>query len=250
MRQLPQKKRNKGEPRDPNFIKPKFMEERQEKIKTNPLKPWNKKQAEYIELVQTKPIVVATGYAGTSKTYIPTVIAADKFSVGEINKIILTRPAISSSKSIGYTTGDFTEKMKMWLGAVVPIFKERLGDAVFEQALARGDIEFIPLEVVKGMSINNAFMICEESSDLTREEVIKLVTRMGNNSTLILSGDIRQSELKGDSGLVWLTKFLERHGMQEDFGWMDFDSVDDIVRSNAVKRFIINLVRDEKKGFN
>ena len=249
MQQSPRSKRIKGEPRDPSRIKSKFLDQRNEQISANPLKPLNQKQAQYIKLLEEKPVVVATGFAGTSKTYIPTVMAADMFRQGKINKIIITRPAISNSKSVGYTTGDFTEKMSMWLGAVVPIFKERLGDAAFEIAIERGDIEFVPLEVVKGMSINNAFMMCEESSDLTKDEVVKLVTRMGKNSTLVLAGDIRQSELKGDSGLTWLTKFLDRHhNLQSSFGWIDFDDVNEIVRSDAVKQFIVALTRDERKG--
>ena len=93
-------------------------------------------------------------------------------------------------------------------------------------------------------------MLCEESSDLTKEEVIKLVTRMGKNSTLVLAGDVRQSELKEQSGLAWLAHFIERHNMHDVFGHIDFNSTDDIVRSDAVKRFIINLTRDEKKGIN
>ena len=250
MQQSPQKQRMKGSKRDSTQIKPKFLEQREEQVKANPLKALNQKQATYIKYLEDRPVVVATGFAGTSKTYIPAVMAADAYKLGRINKIIVTRPAISSSKSVGYTSGDFTEKMSMWLGAVVPIFKERLGNAMYEIAIAQGDIEFVPLEVVKGMSINDAFMLCEESSDLTKDEVIKLITRMGRNSTLVLAGDVRQTELKGDSGLVWLTNFIERHNMQDTFGWIDFNSTDDIVRSDAVKRFIINLVRDEKRGIN
>jgi phosphate starvation-inducible PhoH-like protein len=250
MRQVPMKQRSKGQKRDPQHIKPKFLEERQESLKVNPLKPLNAKQAEYMQLIKTKPVVVATGYPGTSKTYLPVAMAADAFKVGTINKIILTRPAISSSKSVGYTTGDSTTKMMMWLGGAIPVFKERLGEAMFEIALEKGDIEFVPLEVVKGMSVNDAFMLCEESSDLTKDEVIKLVTRMGRNSTLVLAGDIRQSELRGDGGLAWLQNFINRHQMQEYFGSVDFNEVNDIVRSEAVKRFITNILRDEKKGIN
>jgi phosphate starvation-inducible PhoH-like protein len=140
--------------------------------------------------------------------------------------------------------------MMMWLGGAIPVFKERLGQAMFEIALEKGDIEFVPLEVVKGMSVNDAFMLCEESSDLTKDEVIKLVTRMGRNSTLVLAGDIRQSELRGDGGLAWLQNFINRHQMQEYFGSVDFNDVNDIVRSEAVKRFITGILRDEKKGIN
>lgn len=246
MRQVPVKKRVRGSERDGTKIKEKFLEQREEAVKAKALVPMNERQREYIALLNDKPVVVATGFAGTSKTYIPTVMAADLYKLGKINKIIVTRPAISSSMSVGFTSGDFTTKMKSWLGAVLPIFKERLGLAMMDLAIANTDIEFIPLETVKGLSLNNTWLLVEESSDLTKEEIVKLVTRMGKNSKLVLSGDIRQSELRGDSGLVWLTNFLDRHDhLSRNFGYIDFNSTDDIVRSNAVRDFIIAMVKDE-----
>lgn len=231
----------------PRVIKDKFLEEREESIKAKPLVPMNAKQREYIRLLQEKSCVIATGYAGSSKTYIPTVMAADLLKTGKINKIIVTRPAVSSSKSVGYFKGSDIEKMSVWLNSVIPVFKERLGAAGLEIALAAKNIEFVPLEVIKGMSINDAWVLAEESSDLTKDEVIKLVTRMGRNSKLVLSGDIRQAELKGDLGLKWVADFVNRHrNLQENFGFVDFGDVNDIVRSDAVKQFIVALVRDEK----
>ena len=229
-------------------VKEKFMEQREESVKSKPLVPMNKKQQEYIDLLHNKPVVIATGYAGTSKTYIPTVLAADLYKLNQIQKIIITRPAVSTSKSMGFFKGSVEEKMAVWLNSVIPIFKDRLGAAAFTLALETQDIEFVPLEVIKGMSINNAWVLCEESSDLTKEEVIKLITRMGKNSKLVLSGDIRQSELKGDSGLQWVSKFVQRHNLGNNFGFIDFDDVNDIVRSDAVKQFIVALTRDERKG--
>lgn len=229
-------------------VKEKFMQERENIIKCNPLVPMNKKQAQYIEMLKEKPVVIATGFAGSSKSYIPTVMAADLYRTNQIEKIIVTRPAISSSKSVGFTSGDFSTKMTMWLGAVVPLFKERMGEAAYNIAIERGDIQFIPLEVIKGMSINNAWVLVEEASDLTKEEVIKLVTRVGQNTTLTLAGDIRQSELRGESGLSWISKFVERHNLSEDFGFVDFNDVNDIVRSNSVRKFIVALTRDERRG--
>jgi phosphate starvation-inducible PhoH-like protein len=248
MRQLPKSRRTKGSEREPSMIKDKFLEKREESVRVKPLVPMNDKQALYMELLEDLPIVVATGFAGTSKTYLSVAVAADNYKVGKVKKIIFTRPAISSSQTLGYFSGDATQKMEVWLGAVVPILKARLGVGMYENALSKKDIEFVPLEVVKGLSINDAFMICEEASDLSKDEVIKLVTRMGKNSTLVLAGDCRQTELRERSGLVWLTDFIERYDMDDLFGWVDFNSTDDIVRSDAVKRFLVNLVRDEKKG--
>jgi len=228
------------------IIKDKFLQERAANLK--PINPMTAKQRVYMDLINTKPVVVATGYAGTAKTYLPTAMAADLLRTGKIKKIIVTRPAVSSSKSVGYFKGSEIEKMSVWLNSVIPIFNERLGPAAFEIALANKSIEFIPLEVIKGMSINDAWVLSEESSDLTKEEVTKLVTRMGRNSKLILSGDIRQSELAGESGLLWISDFVKRHNLSKNFGFVDFNDINDIVRSDSVREFIVALVRDEKKG--
>ena len=83
---------------------------------------------------------------------------------------------------------------------------------------------------------------------MTKDEVIKMVTRMGKNSKLVLAGDIRQAELKETSGLKWAADFVQRHNLSENFGFIDFNDVNDIVRSDAVRQFIVALVRDEKKG--
>lgn len=229
-------------------VKEKFLEERTQQVKVKPLVPMNKRQQEYIDQLKEKPVVIATGYAGTSKTYIPTVMAADLYKLGKINKIIITRPAVSSSKSVGYFKGTELEKMSVWLNSVIPIFTERLTKPAFEIALAAKDIEFVPLEVIKGMSINNAWVLVEEASDLTKDEVVKMVTRMDKNSKLILAGDIRQAELKEASGLKWVADFVQRHNLVENFGFVDFNDVNDIVRSDAVRQFIVALVRDEKKN--
>lgn len=229
-------------------VKPKFMEERQQKVQSKPIVPMNDKQREYIDLINEKNVIVATGYPGTSKTYLPTAIAADLYKLGQINKIYITRPAVSTSKSIGYTKGSFSEKMTPWLGGVIPIFQERLGRPEFEIALEAEDITYIPMETIKGMSISDGWLLVEEASDLTKDEVIKIVTRMGKGSKLILSGDIRQSELKETSGLAWMSDFVNRHNLSKNFGFIDFNDVNDIVRSNTVREFIVCLVRDEKKG--
>lgn len=249
MAQAPRKTRaRKAEEGSGRVVKEKFLEERKERISKKPLMAMSKKQQEYIDVLVEKPVVIATGFAGTSKTYIPTVMAADLYNLGQIDKIIVTRPAVSSSKSVGYFKGSEIEKMQVWLNSVIPIFNERLGKAEFEIALAAKDIEFVPLEVIKGMSINNAWVLVEESSDLTKEEVIKLVTRMGKNSKLVLSGDIRQAEIKECSGLKWIAEFVQRHDLSKNFGFVDFNDVNDIVRSDAVKQFIIALTRDERAG--
>lgn len=229
-------------------VKDKFLDERKVKIQSKPLVPMNDRQREYIQLIEDKPVVIATGFAGTSKTYIPTVLAADLYKLNQIEKIYITRPAVSSSKSVGYNKGTFLEKLTPWLGGVIPIFQERLGKPEFEISLEAEDITFVPMETIKGMSINNAWLLVEEASDLTKDELIKIITRMGKNSKLIISGDVRQSELNSGSGMLWLIDFVKRHNLSKNYGFIDFNDVNDIVRSSAVKEFIVAMVRDEKKG--
>ena len=247
MAQAPRKTRaRKAEEGSGRVVKEKFLEERKERISKKPLMAMSKKQQEYIDILVEKPVVIATGFAGTSKTYIPTVMAADLYNLGQIDKIIVTRPAVSSSKGLGFYAGSVTDKMQVWLNSVIPIFNDRLGRAEFEIAVAAKDIEFVPLEVIKGMSINNAWLLVEEASDLTKEEIIKLVTRMGRNSKLIISGDVRQSEINEGAGLKWLTAFVQRHNLSKNFGFIDFNDISDIVRSDAVRDFIVCLTRDER----
>lgn len=247
MRQMPVKRRSKGVERDTTKIKDKFLEQREQHVKAKPLIAMNDRQKDYLRLLATKPVVVATGYAGTSKTYLPVCMAADLYMTGKINKIYITRPAISSSQSQGYYPGDVSSKMAVWLAPVTSLLKERMGNSAYEIALAKEDICLTPLEVIKGFSINNAWLIVEESSDLTKDEVVKLVTRMGTNSKIILSGDIRQRELRGESGLVWLSGFIKRNDLEENFGFVDFDLPSHIVRSAAVRQFIVALVEEENK---
>lgn len=241
-------RRAKTDPHDSTKGKPKFVEQREEQVKLNPLKPMNQKQRNYIDLLDSKTIVVATGYAGSSKTYIPTVMAADLLRTNKVQKIIFCRPAVSNSKTLGLFSGDKTEKMEVWLSPVIQILRERLGAGGLEVALKREDVVYQPLETVKGSSFNNAWIIVDEAEDLTVDEVKKLITRIGKDSKMIFAGDITQSELKERSGLRWLLEFNKRHDLDEHFGFVDFNHVNDIVRSEAVKKFITCLERDERAG--
>lgn len=223
-------------------VKPKFALERKA---APPLRPMNDLQAEYIRLINTKPLVIATGFAGTSKTYIPTVMACDKLHKGEIDKIYLVRPAVSSSKSLGYFSGDVTQKMSFWLMPILTTLYERLGREVVDIYIKHGDISFVPLETIKGMSFGkNTFTICDEAEDITVAEAKSIVTRQGGG-TLVLAGDLEQSALKEGSGLAWLKQMVEKNPLLEDTtGFVDFNRPSDIVRSEACKSWILAMRRD------
>lgn len=252
MQQSPiREKRIKGQGRDSSRGKAKYQEERQTRLK--PIVPMNKKQQDYLDLLNDSDcsIIIATGFSGSSKTWMPTAWACNQYLQNKLFKFVLSRPAISNSKSLGFFTGDAVEKMSMWLGPVLSVVKERLGSEPTNIAIKREDITFLPLEVIKGTSLVSedknrpiVFLI-DEASDLTKEEVIKICTRVGKNCKLILAGDLLQSELNEHSGLKWLIDFKYKHNLKE-IHHIDFNDVNDIVRSDVVKRFITCLQRDNK----
>lgn len=229
------------------IVKPKFQEQRLEEINSNLLKPLNAKQKFYMELIEDPevPLILASGYAGTSKTYIPTVLACNALRKGDINKIVFTRPNVSNSKSLGAFGGDLVEKMLNWLMPVLDILVDRLGRNALELYIKHGDICFVPMEVVKGYSAHDCFFICDEAEDLTVDEAKKLVTRQGKNCKMILCGDVSQSELKEKSGLKFIMDMAKKHDNLV-LGLIDFNETCDIVRSDAVKQWIIAFNKEEK----
>lgn len=141
--------------------------------------------------------------------------------------------------------------MSLWLGPVLSVCKERLGREETDIYIKREDITFIPLEVIKGTSLSSndpnrpIVFLVDEAEDLSKDEVIKLITRVGKNCKLILAGDILQSELRDSSGLKWLIDFKHKYNIKE-INHIDFNDINDIVRSDIVKRFITCLQRDAK----
>jgi len=234
-----------GKQRVGKQIQDKYKDRRQEDRELKPLVPMNEKQKEYIKLLKTKDMVLCTGLAGSSKTFVPTTLACDWYREGIIDKIVFTRPPISNSKPLGFYGGGLVEKMSNWLMSVLPILNERLGVNVVELAIKRGDIEFVPLEVIKGYSAKNCVFICDEAEDITIEEAKKIVTRQGQNCKMVLTGDCSQSELKERSGLKYLIDMARKHTL--DVGIMDFNSIEDIVRSDQCREWLIAFTKEENE---
>lgn len=226
----------------PHTIKEKFAEERRN---ATPLRPMNDLQAHYIDLINTKSLIISTGFAGTSKTYIPTVMACDKLRNGEIDRIYLTRPNVSNSKSLGYFSGDIFQKMQSWLMPILSTLYDRLGRPAAEIAIKNGDITFVPLETIKGMSFGKRTMvIVDEAEDITVAEAKSIVTRQGGG-VMVLAGDLEQSALNERSGLAWLKKMVEKNPQLADTtGFVDFNRPSDIVRSESCKQWILAMRRE------
>lgn len=214
--------------------------------KASPLQPMNEIQSHYMESIRTCPYVFATGYAGTSKTYIPTRMFASWLQAGDIDKLIIARPAASMSNSLGYFKGDAVEKMMMWIAPVLDALKEELNPTFIEYALKYELIMAVPLETIKGRSFKNCGIIIDEAEDLTSKEVKALMTRLGTNSTMVFAGDINQVDI-AYSGLGKFLDAADRNDRLANLiSHIDFCDHDDIVRSEAVKEAIIGM---EEIGF-
>ena len=204
----------------------KFEKER----KNPPLLAMNETQAEYIADIMTKDQVVVLGPAGTGKTYIASTIAADLLRGGKINKIVLTRPNVPGGRSIGFFPGELAEKMAPWVVPFTSVIETRMGAAAYAIAVKHGDIEVVPFEVMRGRTFENAFIILDEAQNTTCEEMKMFLTRVGNDSKLVVNGDVKQSDIKGVSGLTKILQMIRFGNLPVEI--VEF-TLDDIVRSGV-----------------
>jgi phosphate starvation-inducible PhoH-like protein len=233
--------------KEERVIKDKFREQRAEHLEAKPIYPLNERQREYFEAIRTKDLIVSTGYAGSSKTFVATCLAAEAFYKGECNRIVLARPAVSNSQSLGFFAGDANTKMSIWLMPLLTVLNQRLGKTVVDLAIQEGNIVLQPLETIKGMSYGKGtWVIADEVEDCTIEEIKSIATRNGG-AKMILCGDVLQSALKEDSGLAIFADILyNSRALQEYAALIEFDSYDHIVRGKLCKNLIIEF---DKAGY-
>lgn len=198
-----------------------------------PLLPMNDKQKEYIKAINEGSCVICIGVWGSSKTYIPSVIASDWLMDKKIDKVIIARPAEGKGKSVGFLKGGKDEKMEPWCAPITDTMKARMGVAHFEAMLANGKVEQLALEHVKGRSWDNSLIIVDEAEDLEPDVAKSLVGRQGVNSVTIITGDLRQQDLKKNSGLQYLLDVSKFANLP--ISLIDFDSWDYCVRSEEAK---------------
>jgi len=166
-----------------------------------PITPLNPTQQAYLDALRHGPQVIVLGPAGTGKTWIAATHAADLLRNGAIDKIILTRPNVPCGRSLGYFPGTLEDKFAPWAAPVVEAIKERIGKAAYEIALKKGDIELVPFEVMRGRSWKNAFVLFDEAQNSTPAEVKTFLTRIGDDCTVVINGDVNQCDLNEASGL-------------------------------------------------
>jgi len=199
------------------------------------LTPLNENQRLYIEALKSHSQVIVLGPSGTGKTFCAARYAGNLYLQKRIGKIIITRPAVSVGKTLGSLPGTMEEKYSPWLSPVLTILEEQLGKGVVETAVKNGNIVMAPLEYMRGSSFKDAMVLVDEAQNITVAEFKMLVTRIGENCTLVMNGDIKQSDIKEQSGLSKAIHLVKKYNM--DAAVVEF-GVDDIVRSNICKAWV------------
>lgn len=210
----------------------KFRESKQQEFN---LKPLTNKQEKLIKAVYDNPLTITTGVAGTGKTFVPTVIAARSLALGEIDSIILTRPNVPNGRSLGFRPGTLFEKMEEWFTEIFDILSDLLGKNSIDCYLRNGGIKLVPFESMRGRSFNNSFVLLDEAQNTEIPEMEMFTTRLGENTVTLINGDIKQSDLKKDSGLKQVCTMVRENGLPVpiiEFG------IDDVVRSDLCKMWI------------
>lgn len=196
--------------------------------------PLNYIQGEYLEAIKSNDIVFGIGSAGTGKTYIAANYAAAELYHKRVDKIILTRPNIETGRGLGFLPGTLEEKYAPYLDPFDNIFSRSLGKGFYEYALKSKTIEPRPLGFMRGATFDNCIVLVDECQQATKEEFKMLLSRIGKNCKMILSGDQDQSDID-NSGLMDAVQRLEGIAGIEVVRFLDSD----IVRSRLCKQIIM-----------
>ncbi len=152
-------------------------------------------QRDYVKLIGSNTIVFGVGPAGTGKTYLATAMAVAAYKRGEVDRIILTRPAIEAGEKLGFLPGDLQDKVDPYLRPLYDALREMFGVDSYTKLIERGIIEIAPLAYMRGRTLSNAFIILDEAQNTTSEQMKMFLTRMGENSRMIVNGDETQIDL-------------------------------------------------------
>jgi len=179
--------------------------------KGKPIKPKTLGQKKYLECIKNNTITLGAGPAGTGKTYLAVAMAVNAFRAKEVNRIILTRPAVEAGEKLGFLPGDLQQKVDPYLRPLYDALFDMLGAESFQRYQERGSIEVAPLAYMRGRTLDDSFIILDEAQNTTREQMKMFLTRLGFNSKIVVTGDVTQIDLPDGkkSGLVEAMKILK-----------------------------------------
>lgn len=205
------------------------------------IQPKNATQNYLLESIENNVMTVCIGPAGTGKTYCTGMKTAQLYLKGNYNKIIITRPNVSTGRSLGYFKGSVEEKMTPWLKPILNVLRDGMGNGRFECDMRQGNIEVQPLETIRGNSFEDCIIICDESQNLNMEEIKAMSTRVGENSKLIMLGDPNQSDVKNGNDLQRFVDMCVKHDIPCPV--VRF-TLNDVVRSDIVKHLLTMFYKE------
>ena len=214
-------------------------------LKGKPVKPKTLGQKKYIDAIENNTITFGIGPAGTGKTYLAVAAAVAAFRAKEVNRIILTRPAVEAGERLGFLPGDLQSKVDPYLRPLYDALFEMLGAESYAKYVERGNIEVAPLAYMRGRTLDDSFIILDEAQNTSREQMKMFLTRLGFGSKIVITGDVTQIDLPGDkvSGLKEAMRVLR-----------DVEGIalcrltdSDVVRHVIVQRIIKAYEEDENR---
>ena len=213
--------------------------------KGKPIKPKTLGQKRYVDAIKKNTITLGIGPAGTGKTYLAVAAAVAAFRDKQVNRIILTRPAVEAGERLGFLPGDLQSKVDPYLRPLYDALFDMLGAETYNKYLERGSIEGAPLAYMRGRTLDDSFIILDEAQNTSREQMKMFLTRLGFGSKIVITGDITQIDLPRDtvSGLKEAMRVLD--GV-EDIAICRLNEAD-VVRHVIVQRIIKAYEEDEKR---
>ena len=213
--------------------------------KGKPIKPKTLGQKRYVDAIKENTITLGIGPAGTGKTYLAVAAAVAAFRDKQVNRIILTRPAVEAGERLGFLPGDLQSKVDPYLRPLYDALFEMLGAETYNKYLERGNIEVAPLAYMRGRTLDDSFIILDEAQNTSREQMKMFLTRMGFGSKIVITGDVTQIDLPKDtvSGLKEAMRVLS--GV-EDIAICKLSGAD-VVRHVIVQRIIKAYEEDEHR---
>jgi phosphate starvation-inducible PhoH-like protein len=215
-----------------------------QKKQTVEILPRNRHQESYVLklLDERKDIVFGVGPAGTGKTLLAVQVAVKMFKEGKVDKIIVTRPAVSVDEDLGFLPGTLEQKMAPWTRPIFDVLREYFDAKQIEGMIEEGIIEIAPLAYMRGRTFKNAFILADEMQNATPNQMKMLLTRLGEGSRMAVTGDLAQADRLKDNGLLDFTKLLEA-SQAAHLDIVQFTQ-GDIERHKAVKE-ILQIYGDE-----
>ena len=218
--------------------------------KGRPIKPKTLGQKSYSDAITKNTITLGIGPAGTGKTYLAVAAAVAAFRAEEVNRIILTRPAVEAGERLGFLPGDLQSKVDPYLRPLYDALFDMLGADTYQKYLERGNIEVAPLAYMRGRTLDDSFIILDEAQNTSREQMKMFLTRIGFGSRVVITGDVTQIDLPADkmSGLKQAVRVLKD---VEGIGICELTD-QDVVRHVMVQRIIkayadYEAARNEKR---